>query len=220
MHNSTRRLLLLTCAIGGVSCGSDSAVEPTASEPVEARPKRTLTRLTIYPQTLNIVQGFTSNVGVGGRDQHGTYLEVNRSKFRLASSDPAVATVNSEGLVIGIEPGKTSIVVTALADTSMRAQMDVVVADSIAVKSREVWRDHNGWYPSPAYVLAGGEVVWNLPSFETSALHLWKGEEDAQRHSIDRTATTFKLTFLEPGTFEFCTGGCWDPPDFGTIHVR
>jgi hypothetical protein len=26
--------------------------------------------------------------------------------------------------------------------------------------------------------------------------------------------------FTTPGTYHYCSGGCWDPPDFGVVYVQ
>ncbi|HLV26733.1 MAG TPA: hypothetical protein VKZ41_10485 [Gemmatimonadales bacterium] len=45
-------------------------------------------------------------------------------------------------------------------------------------------------------------------------------ENSAVTDSVSMIGGTATRSFTKPGLIHYCQLDCWDPPDFGTIHVQ
>jgi plastocyanin len=89
-----------------------------------------------------------------------------------------------------------------------------------------IWADLKlGWQPSVANLAAGGTVHW-----ETAGPLSWSDVPQRMLYFMDEKYTTVdsldlstgsaRRAFPTPGDYRYCSAGCWDPPDFGIIHVH
>ena len=125
------------------SCGGeDTPVTPPPPDP--SRP----TTITIEPDSFFVTAGDTMRLKSVVEDQRGG-LMFNAS-LTWASSDPAVATVDTAGVVTGIREGKTSVSVTAGAVSATAAgtvhgQDRATLMDLLRMASGESWTDRGNW---------------------------------------------------------------------------
>ena len=106
----TRSFAYLTAALGTIvtlhACGGeDTPITPPQPEP--SRP----TTISIEPDTFFVTAGATVSLKSAVEDQRGRLMF--NVPLTWASSDPAVATVDTAGVVTGIREGKAAVTVTA-----------------------------------------------------------------------------------------------------------
>lgn len=50
---------------------------------------------------------------------------------------------------------------------------------------------------------------------------LWlMGDNHEIIEQLDLKSGIAEWTFATAGTYRYCSGGCWDPPDWGVIHFK
>ena len=145
----------------------------------------------------------------------------------FTTSDSAVARVSGTGMVTGVSAGTAAISVT---------KMIAGVTRSVAVKAtiRQVTPSANlvltadlerGWQPSVAHLTLGGTVEW-----VTAGPRSWSDMPHRMLYlldkryvaidSVDLSTGSAKLRLMTKGEHRYCSAACWDPPDFGIVHVH
>src|SRR2546425_5339206 len=116
MAQTLRRLLAVAAVLLLATCHNEGPHAPVAS-------------LAVAPQTLTVGVGATAQLTATPRDANGAFL-AGRS-VTWASSNTAVATVNTTGLVTGVAAGQATITATsegrsgtAVITVSLRATSD------------------------------------------------------------------------------------------------
>lgn len=220
-------LLLLLTAAFSVACESNRVIEPVRRGP-DQRPldPSVFTTLEILPDTVTLEEGATVQLEIVARDQRGAVMP-NLTGVTFSSSDPAIASVSSSGLVKGVTAGladisatKTLTLVTRSA--AMRATIRPVTPSASLVITADLSR---GWQPSVAHLAAGGTVQW-----VTAGPRSWSGVPHGMLYlldknyeavdSLDLRTGSATLTIMTAGEYRYCSAACWDPPDYGVVYVH
>jgi len=201
------------CAAGSVSCGTPLPKEPT------------FTTLDLSPATADIEQGAEQPLNVVLRDQSGAQFFDNFYRIAYTSSDTSVATVSS-GIVRGWGPGIATItVVVTSGAVSKSAVTTVRVRLGIPLDEVVLTAGKDGWQPSVAHVVAGGIVQWRAGPVDWSGqavptVWLYVRPDLSDYDSLDLRSGSLSFKFTTPGTYYYCSGSCWDRPDWGLIFVH
>src|SRR2546422_5814550 len=131
MAQTLRRLLAVAAVLLLATCHNEGPHAPVAS-------------LAVAPQTLTVGVGATAQLTATPRDANGAFL-AGRS-VTWASSNTAVATVNTTGLVTGVAEGQATITATSEGQSGTAALTVVVPVASVTVT------------PAPATVAIGQTV--------------------------------------------------------------
>lgn len=213
------RLLLLASIALGVACGGDTSQAPAPA------PAPVLTQLGLNPQSATLAQGAAVQLDLIPLDQSGTRMPAAQfvAATHYESDDPLIASVSRSGLVSGIEPGSTRIsAVVTIGGITMTARtyVDVLPPAKLVLLTS----GSTGWQPSVTHVAIGGAVQWVSGPFS------WSGVPnktvllmDDYANVIDSVAFEDGLAtrrFDKAGRVRYCSGGCWDPPDFGVIYIH
>lgn len=99
-----------------------------ASATCEIRVVREVTSITLNTTYLEVIQGHTASLRPTVQPSNATY---NTPSFRSENED--IATVNEDGLITGIEPGKTWVWVEAKDNSGKFAKCRVVVIEPIPI---------------------------------------------------------------------------------------
>jgi plastocyanin len=228
MHSRYRTLLLMTSVVAWLACDSNKALSPVSGrEPPVATPE--LTTLELSPWAAYLNPGESFSVLVVARDQFAG--EMVPDAIAWSSSDPAVATVNSSGTVTALKRGFARISATVTIGPRARGEaMTAFVRLPVGPEEEEELAEgvivfgSQGWQPPVLEVAAGSTVEWRASGISWSLAPtetLWLMDAD-YRHldSLDLRRGSAPRTFDVAGTYRYCSGGCWDPPDFGVIHVK
>ena len=142
-----RKLASRTLAIGALitllSCGGeDSPVTPPPPEP--SRP----TTITVDPDTFHVTAGATVHLKSVVEDQRGKLISTAPRTW--ASSDLAIATVDTAGVVTGIREGTAAITVTsgsvsATAAGTIHSQDRPTLMDLLRFVGGENWTNRDNW---------------------------------------------------------------------------
>jgi hypothetical protein len=79
----------------------------------------------------------------------------------------------------------------------------------------------SGWQPAYANVKTGGVVEWKSPPPFSGAVDgpIWIMDLNyGVRDTVLWKDGIAIYTVRTPGIFRFCSGSCWDPPEFGIIY--
>ncbi len=218
-----RTPFLIVCAAAGLACASDESLAPT----LQTKESRVLTDVSLgLSSVLSFYPGGTISLHVVPRDQLGAPMVPDAITY--SSSDPAVATVSASGIVTAVTEGTAIISATATIGASSRTGTILVTVDE----------PHNpytpygvllvfggrGWEPPVVHVTAGALVEWSATGASWSGVptdSLWLMDEDfGVIETLDLSSGLAKRTFETAGTYRYCSGVCWDSPDFGVIHVN
>ncbi len=224
LARSITTLLLFTCAVGSACDGArptDSGRRFTHGVPLTV-----FTSLQLVPDAVTMKEGWTAPIEIVALDQKGRRMTLAEG-YTISSSNPAVATMHSAGYISSYSAGAAEITVTkTVGDVTLSAVVKTTIlpADPSAelILTAHATR---GWEPSVAHLIAGGTVLW-----KTERDVGWSGVPHGMLYlldkdytivdSLDLSAGSVTKTFKVSGTFRYCSAGCWDPPDFGVVHVR
>ena len=94
-----------------------------------------------------------------------------------------------------------------------------VSPDSIILTSGRI-----GWEPSQAQVKPGGTVQWRIGAIDWAGVpvtHIYLMDEQyGIVDSVDVRTGSATRRFESGGLVTYCSGYCWDAPDWGVIYVR
>lgn len=209
--------LLRVLGVGAVSvaaaCGGGSGDGGTNPPPTQ-----TLGDIVPSVTSLNLAAGAQSTITVTARDTQGATI-ANPGNFTFQSANPAVAEVTSQGSVLGISSGTTSINVSLTRNgISKSATVSVVVTGALPAAAAVVaGTTANTFTPQLVAISVNGAVTWTFGSVEhnvTFSATAPPGGSSANRLSN----TTFTRTFPTAGTFPYdCT---LHAGMTGTVFVR
>ena len=220
-------LMLLVTSAFSIACESTRVTEfaqPLVGPP--APDPSVFTTLEVLPSTVTLEQGSTVQLGIVARDQRGV-LMADAGRVAFSSSDPAIAEVSSSGTIQGVAPGTADISVTmAIAGVSRSAAMRATIRQVTPFADVVITADlRNGWQPSVAHLTAGGTVKWL-----TAGPSSWSGVPHGMLYVMDKgfavldsldLSTGFAtLKLATAGEYRYCSGSCWDSPDWGIIYVH
>jgi hypothetical protein len=222
MRSPFRTPLFVVCAAAGLACGSVESLAPTP----EVDESRALTSVSLGSVNPGLYPGETFPVLLVAKDQWGAPMVPDAITY--SSSDPAVATVSDSGIVTAETVGTAVISATATVGAVSRTGAILVIVhvphDPYTPTGVLLLFGGWGWDPPVVQVNAGALVEWSASGTSWSGVptnFLWLMDANySVIEQIDFTSGLAKREFNTPGTYRYCSGGCWDPPDFGVIHVN
>jgi plastocyanin len=176
------------------------------------------------PAGIGLDSGATRQLRVVGLDPRGQEVPTPDA-ITYASDSAAVASVSSTGLVTALAPGKATISATLTrGGHTLHAERRCASFASPAPGEVALTLDANGWSPSSVEVTTSETVRWRAAPLgyggtPHGTLYLLNAESRII-DSLSLAGGTATRRFQTPGTYRYCTGGCWDAPEFGVIHVR
>ena len=223
MRVSLTLLLALACA--AIAACDTGVSAPPSRIPVPAS-THAFASLELQPDVATLPRGTILALGVTARDQSGNVFVDTSATLTYLSSDTTIATVKPNGLMTAIALGSVSISATmTIGGVSHSATMKVTIAPATLLDTTDFSAGTRGWQPNAAYVATGGVVRWSSPPLN------WTGMPNTRVYLL--TADTYAIVdsvelhggvglhkFTTPGVVPFCSGGCWDPPDFGVVYVQ
>lgn len=240
MTRTQRIWLVLACTVAGIACRGETVVEPppVAGQPSPAppsapppapplapppAPSAVFASLGITPDTAAMAPGEALPLLVRALDQNGRQVDILKVEWSSSATD--VATVTSSGEVRGVAPGAAVIRArVTVGQVTGSAGMAVRILPVPALTSVVLASGPQGWQPSAAYLQTGGSVEWTSgPVSWAEAPVTWIWLMDINYRvvdSVDVRSGSATRRFQEPGVINYCSGGCWDPPDYGTIFVQ
>jgi uncharacterized membrane protein YidH (DUF202 family) len=221
-------LVLLIALATSISCDGNRVTETIVNQAV-ITPKvdpPVFTTLDISPQFDTLAEGAEKQVNMLARDQRG-HLIWTRGTLSFTSSDTAVARVTPYGFMTAVGGGTATISVKqTLVGVTLSATASVTVIPATPLSSVVLTADHTrGWQPAIAHLIAGGTVTWQIshPINWSGVAHekVYLLDRDYREiASLDLSAGSATRKFVTPGAYRYCSGWCWDPPDFGVIYVH
>ncbi len=97
---------MVAAVVAVLSCGGDDTTTPPTPPADPSRP----TTIALDPDTFFVTAGDTVRLKSIVEDQRGKLMF--NVELTWASSDPAIATVDTAGLVTGVREGKAAVTVT------------------------------------------------------------------------------------------------------------
>lgn len=220
------KLILAVTFAFGIACEGSGPTEFVTEIPRPPRDPSVFTTLQIFPSTVAVYEGLTVQLQVYARDQRGESM-ASTSANTFSSSDPSVATVSNTGLVTGLAAGTVDISVTeTVGGVTRTALVKTTVLDATPLLSVVLRADSlRGWQPSVAFLAVGGTVTWvtDRPISWSSVPHRMLYLLDPQYtvvDSLDLSTGSATRKFETPGKYNYCSAGCWDPPDYGVVYVH
>lgn len=224
MMPRTITLILLVTSAFSIACESSGPTESVPRINPHGRDQSVLTTLQISPSTVTLEEGWTVQLQVFARDQRGELMPAV-SGLTFSSSDPGIADVSSSGLVTGMEAGTADISVTkTVAGITLIAAMKATIRQATPLVNVVLRSGDRGWQPSVAHLTAGGTVQWLAGGLG------WGGSPQPTLYlldsgytivdSLDLSTGSATRTFLTPGEYRYCSGSCWDAPEFGVVYVH
>lgn len=225
MAGHSRTALLLACTFTCAACGLDAGTDPIpVPTPIDQRPE-VATSLTMLADSIYLQEGGETTVTAVVRNQRG-FPMLAAPAIAYSTSSASVATVTVSGFVTAVGSGMAVISARATVGQVTLTDSTIVVVRASAVNDHVVlYAQTNGWEPSPAHVVAGGEVEWQGGLIATSGVpvqtvYLWNAATPSIVDEIDMLPGSAKRTLTVPGTYHYCSNACWDPPEWGIIVVH
>lgn len=231
----------LTCA-AAMACGFYSDSGPTRPAPRQVptnpqtppppaptpppEPQHVFTSVKMIPDTATMEQGAILIVEAVAIDQSGLAIGNSFANTFFSSSDTTIARVGTFGNVTAIAIGSASIsAVKTMGGISRSSTMSVTIKPATPLDTVVFNSGTKGWLPIEAHLAAGGIVWWVAPPINWSGsqntrVFLLDPETYATLDSVDLIGGRGSRKFTTPGAVIFCSGGCWDPPDWGAIYVH
>ena len=219
MIRRLRTILFFSSVLALAACEADKAVEPGPEVPEAMRPSLEL-------------RAERTVVGAGGQVQLSA--GINNWKPSEASGLPVItyssnangiATVSASGVVKAIAPG-TAIVsaYTSIAGVTLRDSVAITVVTPTILTELTLTAKPEGWEPTPAHVAAGATIEWRGGTITSSGgpvKIVWLMNMDfTVFDSLDLSNGPVSRSFPPRGPVRYCSGICWDPPDYGIIYIH
>lgn len=223
-------LMLLLTSVVSIACEGNRITESVQPQPDPPPPQvdpSVLTTLEVVPSTVTLDEGSTVQLEVTARDQRGLLIG-GVSGITFSSSVPSVAVVSNSGIVRAVAAGIADISVTrTVAGVTLSAAMRATIRQPVPSADLVITADmHRGWQPAVAHLTAGGSVKWvtagpqSWSGVPQRMLYLFDADYYAVVDSLDLSNGSATLKLLTPGAHPYCSAACWDPPDYGIIHVH
>ena len=222
-------LMLFVTSAFAIACEGTRVTESVQAlrDPAQPAPDPwVFTTLEVVPSNVELEQGSMVQLGVFAPDQRGKLI-TDATGAAFSSSDPAIAQVSGSGLVMGVAAGTADISVTkTVAGVTRSAAVKATIRKAIPSDNLVITADsRRGWQPPIAHLTAGGTVKW-----VTAGPISWSGIPHGRLYLMDKgyavvdsldLSTGFAtLTFPTEGDYWYCSGACWDPPDYGIVYVH
>ena len=171
-----------------------------------------------------LVEGDTVRMKAVPADLDGNEILVPYA-VTYGSYDPSIATVSQTGLVTALALGSTEIWASiVVGHTTKTTAFRAYVFSASSPSSVVLISGRNGWQPSQVQVTPGGTVEWRIEPVDWAGvpvdhIALMDGQYRVV-DSIDVKTGSGTRRFESRAFYRYCTGMCWDPPDWGVIYVR
>ena len=215
--------LHVTAAATLMACAPEQVVEPYRPPPVAPVPGEAQLASTRLSRIGPLIEGDTVRLDAIPLDARGAKILAPYT-VSYQAHDPAVATVSETGLVTAVASGWTDISATIVIGRSMSSDwvrayvFAPAFPDSILLTSGE-----RGWEPSQAQVASGGTAEWRIGALNWEGIpvnYVYVMDRFNNMDSVAVTNGSAKLRLESRGLYHYCSGVCWDPPDWGVIYVR
>lgn len=219
---------LLVAAAGVMAC--DTRDQITEPQPIPQLPPLTVpgesrfASIRLTPEFGALVEGDTVRLKAVPVDNLGSEIQVPYI-VTYTSHAPSIATVSETGLLTAVSRGSADIsaavvVGSTTKGTTRRAYVfGAVSPDAIILTSAA-----KGWEPPEAQVAPGGTVAWRIGPIDWAGVpvtHVYLMDERySVVDSVDVRTGSATRRFESAGLVRYCSGVCWDPPDWGVIYVR
>jgi hypothetical protein len=209
------------------SCSPDVVAPPPGASSPPSPPS--LTRFALSRDSLTLRSGSTVPLVLIAEDSIGRAIRALEDTTWV-SEQPSVASVSTSGVVLGIAPGTTRVAVSAWyrgvnyhVAILVTVQADPSFPTPVPGFSNAVWGTSTGWIPQVLTVAVGDTVRWYAGAFSWAGVrqrNIWLLDEQyAVVDSIPLVNGRAAMAIDRTRRVRFCSGGCWDPPDFGLIVV-
>ena len=207
----------VACAAATIACSSEQAVQPIPN----AAPEVASPTLELKPDRVSMVQGDEMQLSLIERNG-GAAPKLFSARVSWSSSAPSVATVSGTGYLRGIAPGTAEISATLTIGNDARSVgMTVTVLEPVISDTVVFTAGSDGWQPKIGHVRAGGIVEWRSGGVSEANLSgtIWLMNMDfTVLATLDSNNGPLTYRISTPGEYRFCSGSCWDPPEFGIIY--
>jgi plastocyanin len=194
---SPRLYAVVALAVVLAACGGgDGGTGPNSNQ--------TLGSITVSPTNISNVAGVATTISVTALDIAGSVIS-GVSGFSFTSSDANVAFVSTDGVVIGVSAGSTSINVSLTrGGVTKTASVPVTVTGTLPTTGSVTANDQLAFSPKAVAVARGGSVTW---TFQSTAHNVtFTGNPAAPPNIGDTSNSSKSLTFSSAGNFTYtCT---------------
>ena len=222
MSGKMKITLAIACVLAAAACIDSGDYEPTSPTPVDVPVP---TKFLLSPDSASVQELDQFQLTSELRDQ-SNHTMIFQPTATYSSSDTSVAKVTSKGFVTAMAPGRAVITAkTFLAQPALSDSTVVTVYKASLRAHPAIDALTNGWSPNVVRIRAGDGVEWHSGLIATSgtpvtSVWLWNNADPVNYDEVTFTDGVGRRTFANPGTYTYCSGGCWDPPEFGTIIVE
>ena len=221
-HLSATLAALLCCATLACSRKSDAPTQPPESSPPSA-----FRIVEVSPTYYYADAGSKLQIGVVARDEAGKPMTFDPAhSLSFTSSDPSIATVSPSGLLTTLAAGSVEITAKlTVAGVTKSGRLYGTIFPVPALTSIAFSLNRYGWLPGVNAVAVNGLVTWSTeqPTTPSGTRVEWlyiSEHGHSISDSVDLRSGKGSYRFAKAGTYDFCAGGCWDPPEGGTIYVK
>lgn len=222
MISRLRFAFLCVCAVAGIGCSGDRGVGPDPYGAPQTEPSR-LAKLELVPFTVDLEVGATEQLVVVAHDQYGRTMNYS-GQITYRSDNPQVVSVSSAGLVTAMRSGVAVIWAEVSVDgKTISASTTATIPTPATGETVLLIFGAKGFEQRVTHISVGGTVIWHAGPVSwagTPVHYIWLGDASYNYlETLDVTGGAASFRFTKPGTYNYCAGGCWDPPDFGVIVV-
>lgn len=217
---------LLLCAAGVIACDThDRIVQPVPlSPPLTIPGESQFVTVRLTPATGAFEEGDTVRLKAVPVNKLGSEIQVPYT-VTYTSSAPSIATVSETGLLTAISGGATDIsAAVVIGSTTKGITRRAYVFAAVSPETVILTSGTKGWEPSLAQVAPGGTVAWRIGPIDWAGFpvtHVYLMDESyGIVDSVDVRTGSATRRFESRGLVRYCSGICWDPPDYGMIQVR
>jgi hypothetical protein len=225
MKNRFVSTALLLCAAAVIACDPhDRIVQPVPAPPLIVPGESQFASVRFTPAFGALEEGDTVRVKAVPIDALGSEMQVPYT-VTYTSSAPSIARVSETGLLTALSGGaadiSAAVVIGSITKgTTRRAYVFAPVSPETVILTSGT----KGWEPSQAQVGPGGSVAWRIGPIDWAGVpvtHIYLMDERyGVIDSVDVRSGSAERRFESRGLIIYCSGSCWDPPDWGVIYVR
>lgn len=214
---NTRVALVFAFAAAAGGCDGRSSITVTQPDP------RVLTTLKLPWDSVLLTQEESMQLNPAGFDQFGKLM--TSGAFSYMSDAPQVVRVSSSGYLEALSAGTARVSASlTIASITQSAVVTIRVVPWIRSDVVVLIPGTPGWTPAVAHLNAGGIVEWHGGVLSWGGVPIdkvWLFDAGYQTlDSIQMINGVARRQFTEPGIVRYCSGACWDPPDYGIIDIR
>ena len=215
---------LLVSTAGVMACDARDQIAEPQPIPVVIPGQSRFASVRLTPATAALVEGDTVRLKAVPVDDMGTEIQVPYT-VTYVSHAPSIATISETGLLTAVSGGAADIsAAVVIGNTKKRTTRRTYVFSAASPNSIVLTSGKNGWEPTQAQVTPGGTVEWRIVAIDWAGVPVTQIYLMDERYgvvdSVDVRTGSATRRFESPGLVPYCSGACWDPPDWGVIYVR